>query len=110
RGRPEEALESGRESVQRLSALQAAAPGEHTAWLAGALDTLAAALAASGEEDRAFTTSGEAVARAREAYADNPSGVGDMLAGVLVACAERHREHRRDAALTWADEAVEVLG
>lgn len=108
-GRAEVAVEVGREAVERMVALEAAEPGDHTLWLAAALDTWAAALAADGDEARAFDTSGEALARARVAYGNNPAGVGDVLAQTLMACAERHGAHRREAAVTWVDEALEVL-
>ena len=107
-GRADEALDIGREAVDRFLALESAEPGQHTWWLASALDTLAGVQAGCGLED-AFATSDAAVACGRQAYAANPAGLGDTLAQVLLACAERHASDHGAAALAWAREAEEVL-
>ena len=108
-GRADEAVDVGREAVDRFVALEAAEPGQHTLWLAGGLDSLAAALAEAGHEEEAFATSLDAVARAEEAHAAHGAGVGDALAQVLLAGAERHAARLPSAALAWADEAVALL-
>lgn len=108
-GRAQEAVVVGREAVERLVALEAAEPGQHTMWLASALDSLAAALAGAGREDEAFATSRDAVARAAEGHAAHGAGVGDALAEVLLAGAERHAARHHQQALAWADGAVALL-
>lgn len=107
-GRADEAAVAGDEAVGRLRELEAVEPGQHQWWLASALDTLAGARAASSHPG-AFATSSEAIALARETYAANRAGVGDTLAQILVAGAERHAGEHRAAALAWAEEAVRVL-
>ena len=108
-GRGGEAVEVGRESVERLEALEAAEPGLHTLWLAGSLDTLAGALACSGEESEALTTSRAATTRARASYAAHGAGVGDRLAQILLAVADRHAVDHPVQARDWAHEALELL-
>lgn len=108
-GRGVEAVGLAREAVERFRSLEQAEPGLHTSWLAGSLDTLAGALASAGEEPEAYATSSAAAARARTAYDTHGAGAGDLLAQILLACAERHARERLPDARRWADEAVALL-
>lgn len=111
-GRPEAGVVAGREAVDRLRRLADIDPAT-APWLAGALDSLAAAGAAAGLDAECLAASREAVDTGRRAARSSPSGFGGTYAEILLGCAERCRPIAGvdpDECLAWVREAVDLLG